>query len=222
MVGAVGLWFDSPRRFLTASRGFKKDSLGGAVRWGAAGCVGGRRSGADTTARRFESLRTRWVGGWRPRLRGTEDQEQGLRRASATGVGAGLRGPAAVAACGRVCPGSPVAVVAVNGTIPSGRCPAGSHAAVVRSRPAGHRQAGLVVQAPPTATRDPGPPHLWEGFPRLQAHMVTAACACRSGPRPHHRGVVPDPSSLSAGVAKLVGPVVSSRTRPVASRCDAA
>ena len=54
-----------------------------------------------------------------------------------------------------------------EGTIPSWRCPAASHAAVVRLRPAGHRQDGLVVQAPPTATRDPGPPHLWEGSPSL-------------------------------------------------------
>ena len=54
-----------------------------------------------------------------------------------------------------------------EGTIPAWRCPAGSHAAVVGFRPAGHRPAGLVVQAPPTATRDPGPPHLWEEVPRL-------------------------------------------------------
>jgi len=54
-----------------------------------------------------------------------------------------------------------------EGTIPSGRYQAGSHAAVVAKRPAGHRPAGLVVQAPPTATGDPGQPHLWEVFPRL-------------------------------------------------------
>src|SRR6185312_1837766 len=58
--------------------------------------------------------------------------------------------------------------------------------------------------------------------PAPHACELTAACASRSGPRPHHRGGVPDPSSLSAGVAKLAGPVVSSRAFPQASRCDPA
>jgi len=44
-----------------------------------------------TTTHRSESLRTRHVGGWRPRLVGTEDQEQGLRRALRNGgAGRGL------------------------------------------------------------------------------------------------------------------------------------
>jgi len=38
----------------------------------------------------------RWVGGWRPRSGGTEDQEQGLRRALCNGGGAGSGGSAAV------------------------------------------------------------------------------------------------------------------------------
>ena len=45
-----------------------------------------------------------------------------------------------------------------KGIIAAWRCPAGSHAAVVPKRPAGHRQAAMIVQAPPTATRDPGHP----------------------------------------------------------------
>jgi hypothetical protein len=39
--------------------------VGGAVRWCAVCCAGGRRWGVCTTARRSESLRMRWVGGRR-------------------------------------------------------------------------------------------------------------------------------------------------------------
>ena len=142
-----------------------------------------------TTARGSESLRTRWVGGCLPRLVGTEDQEQGLRRALCNGGWGGVWRFGGGSNVGRLCPGSPVAVVAVNGTSPSGRYPTGSHAAVVRLRPAGHRQDGLVVQAPPTATGDPGPPHLWEGFPHLE--LVPSPSGVRALPPRVRREVDP-------------------------------
>jgi len=69
-----------------------------------------------------------------------------LRRASATGVGAGSGGSAAVAACGRVCPGSLVAVGAWRkqaGPVVSSRITA----AGLRKRPAWHHRPDLLGYA---------------------------------------------------------------------------
>ena len=111
-------------------------------------------------ARGSESLRTRLAGGRRPRLVGTEDQEQGLRRAPRQGEGCGRvegwrpatvrlcclvphgavsRWWAAVAACGRRVSWVPCRIHAIRkqiGLAVSNRIAA----AVVRLRPAGHRQ----------------------------------------------------------------------------------
>ena len=76
-----------------------------------------------------------------------------------------------------------------EGIIAAWRCPAGSHAAVVGSRPAGHRPAGLVVQAPPTATGDPGQPHLWEEIPRLM-HDISPPRVRREVDPVHTTGVL--------------------------------
>ena len=62
----------------------------------------------------------------------------------------------------------------------------------------------------------------WSPSSRVSCTPTHRRLRAPSGPRPHHRGGVPDPSSLSAGVAKLAGPVVSSRTKPDHSSCDAA
>ena len=103
------------RAIFTASHWFKKDSLGGAVRW----CVAESRwrpaVAMFTTAHGSESLRTVRVGGWRAcgglKVKSMVKSRR-LRRASATGDGAGSRCWAAADACGRVCPGSLVADVA--------------------------------------------------------------------------------------------------------------
>src|SRR6185437_14890365 len=75
VVGAVGVWFDSQRRFLTASHWFKKDSLGGAVRW----CVAGARwrpavdAGHDRARVRVTAHALGWAAGgrvwWAPKIK---------------------------------------------------------------------------------------------------------------------------------------------------------
>gem|GEM_PF-2378033 len=135
----------------TASHWIKKDSLGGAVRWRARDCAGGRRlCGA------FES------------------QDHGEEPVPPAGLCNGGWGWVALSAGGR-CLWSPLSRIPrrcrrPEGTIPAWRYPAGSHAAVVGLRSAGHHRPGpgrAGWQSPPTATRDPGPPHLWEGSPSL-------------------------------------------------------
>jgi len=112
----------------TASHWLKKDSLGGAVRWRARGCAGGRRlCGA------FES------------------QDHGEEPVPPAGLCNGGWGWVALSAGGR-CLWSPSSRIPrrcrrPEGTIPAWRYPAGSHAAVVGLRSAGHRQAGLVGRA---------------------------------------------------------------------------
>jgi len=162
--GAVGLGFD--RRFLTASHWFKKDPLGGAVRESGSGARWRPAVSVFTTARGSESLRMRRVGGWRPRLVGAEDQEQGLRRALCNGGW----GRAALLGGGR-CLWSPLSRIPrrcrrlteagrSGGVKPDHTCwPAETLGLTPPARPAWLR--------PPTATRDPGPPHLWEEIPRL-------------------------------------------------------
>jgi len=110
LVGVVGLWFD--RRFLRLRAGLRR------IRWVAqfgGACLGrggGRRS-------RWPRPRTgpshcahvKWAAGgrvwWAPKIK---SRASGGR--SATGGGAGLRCLPAVVACGRLRPGSLVAVVA--------------------------------------------------------------------------------------------------------------
>jgi len=170
VAGAVCLLFDSQRRFLRLRAGLRR------IRWVA------QFGGA-------------WLGrvGGRRLCGGSESQTHG--EGPAPPAGALQRG----AGRGRVVRRRPLLVVAFVPDPSSLSSPGGNQpvlavssritAAVVRHRPAGHRQDGLVVQAPPTATRDPGPPHLWEGFPAPRARHLAAACAHQVDPV-HTTGVV--------------------------------
>src|SRR6185312_8095144 len=144
-----------------------------------------------------------------------------LRRALCNGGWGGVAWSSCGAACGRLCPGSLVAVVVRREPArPGGIKPDHTLLATGLVRPDTARPGWLAEPADSDEESGTTPPV--GRIPEPHAHHLTAACTSRSGPLPHHRGVVPDPSSLSAGEAKLAGPGVSSRAFPQASRCDPA
>ena len=157
-----------------------------------------------TTTHRSESLRTRHVGGWRPRLVGAEDQEQGLRRALCNGGW----GRVALSGDGR-CLWSPLSRIPrrcrrlteagrSGGVKPDHTCwPAETLGVTPPARPAWLR--------PPTATRDPGQHPCGVNGVHFVTHTRRRPWEPEgSGPLPTG-GVVPDPSSLSAGSANPPG-----------------
>jgi len=201
LTGAVWLWFY--RRFLRLRVGLRR------IRWVAQfggawlGRVGGRRlCGA------FES---------QTHGEGPAPPAGALQRGVVLGCVVGRRLLLVVAfvpdPSSLSSPGGNQPVLAVSsritrccGPAPSGRTPPG--------------RAGCASTADSDEGSGTTPPV--GRIPAPHACELTAACASRSGPRSHHRGGVLDPSSLSAGEAKLAGPVVSSRAFPHPSRCDPA
>jgi len=153
------------------------------------GRAGGRRSWVFTTARGSESLRTRWGG----RLAAAF----GGRRRSRAGPPAGALqrgvGP------GRVVWWRLLLVVAFVPGPSSLSSPGGNHPGLAVSsriaRCCGRSSFGWTPpvrdgwQSPPTATRDPGQPHLWEGFPRLMP-AKSRPHVCREVDPVHTTGVV--------------------------------
>ncbi|MEY9892547.1 hypothetical protein ABIA31_006224 [Catenulispora sp. MAP5-51] len=191
----------------------------------------------DTTARGFESLRTRWDGGRRPRLVGAEDQEQAPARRAASArrdhqTPRGLRSEcwSPLSRIPRRCrrrkrnhPGLAVSsrITRCCGPVSSDLTPP------VRND----------WQGPPTATRDPGQTHLWEGIPYYQlASHHRSVCVPEWTPSTPQTGFVPDSPSRRrakpsrpgrwcqvadtrppAGLSDLIPP---DRSASVRRRCD--
>ncbi|MEY9854692.1 hypothetical protein ABH935_000289 [Catenulispora sp. GAS73] len=167
--GAVCLWVDSQRRFLTASRGFKKDPLGGAVRWCPAGYAGGWRcSCARPRAGSSHCARVAWAAIVGPGgcLKVKDRASGGACAASGTRSGeGGSRCLPADAACGRLCPGFPVAS-SPHGSRPDSRYQAGS-LLLWCCRVRLDTGCPVSLATPADATGNPGQPLLWERFPHL-------------------------------------------------------
>ena len=122
----------------------------------------------------------------------------------------GPRSRAAVVACGRLCPGFPVA-----------SSPGGNHPGLGGVKPdhtllwlrlvrLDTAQSGMVVQAPPKRRGIRDNPHLWERFRHLAPVMSPPRVRTEWTPSTPQAGLSGFPVA-SAGVAKLAGPVVSSR-----------
>ncbi|MEZ0115111.1 hypothetical protein ABH920_009146 [Catenulispora sp. EB89] len=159
-----------------------------------------------------------WSGGWRPRVVGTESQGQGLRR-RLRGERHSLRGggPRCLlpdAACGRLCPGFPVA------SSPHGSRPVRWYqvgplllwSSLVRLDTTGP----VSLATPADATGNPGQPRVWCGHgPLGRVHLRVVTWRARDAGILPTGGVVPDPSSLSAVLAQ---PARTGGVRPNATR----
>jgi hypothetical protein len=146
--------------------------FGGAARCALAGggcCCSRPRTGPSHCAR------VGWAAGgsvwWVPKVK-TRASGGPLQR----GVGLVGRGGGGLC-CGRLCPGSLVAIVASRnqtGSVVSSRITRCCGAVSCDLTPP-NRSDWL---RPPTATREPGQPRLWEGVPAPCACRHAAACAC--------------------------------------------